>query len=419
MKSLILNIGDELLIGQVVNTNASYIAKELNRTGIVVEKILVVKDNKESIFNALEEGQKYDLVILTGGLGPTKDDITKHCLAEYMNDVLIENTTVLEDIKNLLANKGKQMNELNRRQAQVLSQCKIIRNHLGTAPGMIMKKKETTYVSLPGVPFEMKPMFQFFLKAFVKENQSASIIHKTVLVFGIPESELSLKIEDWENNLHPKGIQLAYLPNRNLIRLRLSCYNASHNTEKQMLESIEELKQLLDKHFVGTEEWNTHYDNPLAAVIIDKLRERKWTIAFAESCTGGSIASAITKIPGASDVFLGSVISYSNEMKMKLLDVKEETINKYGAVSKECVIEMLNGVQKLMNTDIALSVSGIAGPSGGTANKPVGTIWMALYFKGQTETKLFQFGENSRDFIIDSAVFSGLAWILKKINQIE
>ncbi|MCX7728832.1 MAG: competence/damage-inducible protein A [Bacteroidia bacterium] len=417
MKSMILNIGDELLIGQVVNTNASYIAKILNTYHVTVELIEVVSDNKEEILQSLIKGLHYDLVIITGGLGPTKDDITKHTLAEFMNDTLVENEIVLNDIKNLVESRKRTMNELNRQQALVLSKADIIRNFLGTAPGMIMKKDNTVYVSLPGVPYEMKPMLQEFVQKYVVTKWKGQIIHKSVFVFGIPESELSVKIEKWENALNKDGIKLAYLPNRNLIRLRLTSVNIE-DAENKIQNHIQELKSILNKNFVGEEDWNDTSDYPLAKVVVQILQQQQLTISFAESCTGGSISSMITKIPGASDVFYGSVVSYSNEIKIKVLGVKENTLKQYGAVSKECVEEMAIGIKNLMKTDIAISVSGIAGPTGGTSEKPVGTVWMALCFHDKVESKLFQFGEQSREQIIESATFNALSWVLKKLIEL-
>lgn len=417
LRACIINIGDELLIGQVVNTNASYIAKQLNVRGIQVEKIEVIGDSEDQILGALQSADQYDLVILTGGLGPTKDDITKTTLAKFMNDELVENPTVLHDIETLLKSKNRQMNELNRLQARVLSQCTVIRNYLGTAPGMMMKKNKTTYISLPGVPFEMKPILNEALDRFMTQYPSEKIIHRTVLVFGIPESELSIKLETWENQLTQDGIKLAYLPNRNFIRLRLSVYEHKPDAERVINKYLIDLKSLLGKHYVGEETFETASENPLAKMIVDKLVEKTYTISFAESCTGGSIASAITKIPGASQVFMGSVVSYDNKIKETVLGVKRETLHTYGAVSKECVEEMVMGVKRLMQTDIALSVSGIAGPSGGTADKPVGTVWMSLSFKETTETKLVSIVPQSREYIIETAVFNALAWILKKLIE--
>ncbi len=416
MNALILNIGDELLIGQVINTNAAYIAKQLNLLGVNVKEIKIISDDQSSILKALEEGQKYHLVIITGGLGPTKDDITKHTLAKFMNDTLVENTVVLNDIENLLATRGRTMNELNKQQAFVLSQCKVIRNFLGTAPGMLMKKKQTVYISLPGVPFEMKPMLKDALEIVAAELKLPAILHKTFFAFGIPESELSIKLENWENRLNNDAIKLAYLPNRNLIRLRMSVYNANEILVKKVQEYAEELKNILGKHFVGEGKFEQSDENSLAKVLVNVLKEKKLSIAFAESCTGGSISAAITKIDGASEVFKGSVVSYSNEMKQQILGVQENTLKNYGAVSKECVEEMAKGIKKIMSTDITLSVSGITGPTGGTIEKPVGTVWMCLIINNQAESKLFQFGaQNSREYIIESAVFNALAWILKRV----
>jgi len=418
MRAFILNIGDELLIGQVVNTNASYIAKVLNTYNIQVGSIEVVSDNKDDILTALQKGLQYDVVIITGGLGPTKDDITKHTLAEFMNDHLVENEVVLNDIKNLLATKNRTLNDLNKQQALVLSQSEVIRNFFGTAPGMMMKKENTVYVSLPGVPYEMKPMLNQAIQMILQHKQTGKILHKSVLVFGIPESELAIKIEKWEDKLNKDKIKLAYLPNRNLIRLRLSVFDASSGVENIIQHHLIELKQILGKNCVGEEDWNETSDYPLAKVLVQKLKEQNLKISFAESCTGGSIAATITKIPGASDVFEGSVVSYSNQVKTKLLGVDEKVIHQYGAVSKECVEHMVNGVQKLTNTDVAIAVSGIAGPSGGTPDKPVGTVWMASYFKGKIESKLFNFpSQSSREQIIDNATFYALSWVLKKLIE--
>lgn len=414
MNGLIISIGDELLIGQVTNTNAAYIARQLNLYGISVNKVLTIRDKETDILQALQEGLQYDLVIITGGLGPTKDDITKHTLAKFMQDELVEDALVRKDIESLLSVRGRVMNELNKQQALVLRRAKVIRNFTGTAPGMILKKNNTTFVSLPGVPFEMKHTLMSFLKDYTSENAFQNIIHRTVLVFGLPESELAIKLEHWENQLQKDNIQLAYLPNRNLIRLRLSVYQAQNHTNKLLHTRIEELKTLLGKHYVGEENFDSTDENPLAKVVFQKLKEKQWKIAFAESCTGGSVSAVFTRIAGVSEVFKGSVVSYTNEVKQNLLKVQPHTLKEHGAVSKACVEEMVKGVAELMGTDLALSVSGIAGPTGGTAEKPVGTVWMALYWHGEVESKLFQFGNNSREHIIDSTVYQAFAWILKK-----
>lgn len=419
MKAMILNIGDEILIGQVVNTNASYIAKQLNLCGIEVHKIEVVKDDETSILFALEEGQNYDIVVITGGLGPTKDDITKHTLAKFVNDTLIENDIVLKDIQKLLSLRNRQMNELNKKQALVLSQCKIIRNNVGTAPGMIIKKNNTIYVSLPGVPYEMKPMMKEFIQYLSKNFTLPSILHKTLLVFGIPESELAIKIEHWETQLSSEGIKLAYLPNRNFIRLRMSSYHSDEYKVDRMNFYAESLKKILGKHFIGEENFDESDEHPLAKALINILREKRMNISFAESCTGGNVASLITKVAGASDVFKGSVVCYSNEVKQEILKVSTHTLQTYGAVSEECVREMVIGVKELMKTDVALSISGIAGPTGGTPEKPIGTVWMGLSWQNTMVTKLFQFEPQSREYVIESATFHALAWILKKLIEME
>ena len=412
---MILNIGNELLIGQVVNTNAAYIAKTLNLYGIKVDLIEVVADDENEILQALQKGQNYNVVIITGGLGPTKDDITKNTLAKFLEDEFITDEVVLKDLENLVKSRKREMNELNKQQAKVLSKAKIIRNFLGTAPGMILKKNNTIYVSLPGVPYEMKPMLNEAIKEILKTYNKEEILHKSILVFGIPESELAIKIEAVENELSANGLQLAYLPNRNLIRLRLSAYGIP-NAQNQIQQYIHKLKDILGHYVVGEENENEITDYPLARAVVEKLKQLQLTVAFAESCTGGAISSMITKVPGASEVLKGSVVSYSNEVKIKTLGVKPNTIQQYGAVSEACVIEMVTGVQKMMQTDMALAVSGIAGPSGGTKEKPIGTVWMALSFNGSIDTKLFQLGtESTREYIIESATFYALAWILKKL----
>ncbi len=390
MKAEIINIGDELLIGQVVNTNASWMAARLNKAGISVVQGTTIADDTEAIKSTLEQAfKRADVVLISGGLGPTKDDITKKTLAEYFDSKFIFHEPTFEQVKKIFAARELPVNEINRQQAMIPEKCKPLFNKNGTAPGMWFKKDGKVAVSMPGVPFEMKAMMEEqVIPAIISHFRMDAIVHKTIMTTGMPESMLSEKIKTWENNL-PSHIKLAYLPQPGIVRLRLSgSGKEQQKLEMEIQEQAEKLRLLVPEIIFGYD------DVSLEEVIGQLLLKKKKTISTAESCTGGYIAHLITSIPGSSGYFEGSVVSYSNRIKTDLLGVRAKTLEKYGAVSREVVTEMAEGARESLKTDYCLAVSGIAGPDGGTEEKPVGTVWIALAGTGSTEARLFHFGDH-------------------------
>ncbi len=390
MKAEIISIGDELLIGQVVNTNASWMAEQLNMAGIKVNCILAISDQKEQILETLRMASKRsDVLLLTGGLGPTKDDITKKTLCEFYGSKLVFDEDVFEDVKSIFGKRGFVVSEVNRMQAEVPDKCTPIRNKNGTAPGMWFEKDNTILVSMPGVPFEMKAMMEGFIIPELSERfELPSLLNKTVLTHGVGESSLAAIIEDWENGL-PGSIKLAYLPQPGIVRLRLSGTGKDKaDLQSQIDKEVSKLHGLIPDLIFG-------YDkDTMEEVIGGLLGDRKATLGTAESCTGGYIAHLITSVAGSSGYFEGSVVSYSNPVKEKTLGVSSKTLEEFGAVSEQVVLEMARGAQKRLNTDYAIAVSGIAGPSGGTDEKPVGTTWVAIATPEKTFAKRFRFGEH-------------------------
>lgn len=390
MKAEIISIGDEILIGQVVNTNASWLGEQLNLIGIHVHQITSISDNRQHILTALKEASdRAEIIFITGGLGPTKDDITKQTLCEYFNTKLVFNQEVFEDICELFRMRGFEVSERNRRQAEVPENAIPLKNIHGTAPGMWFEKKGRIFISLPGVPFEMKAIVaQQVTPRLQKRINGRIIIHKTVLTQGIGESWLAEKIAKWEDNL-PDGFKLAYLPQPGLVRLRIT---AAGNDQDQLMTLLEKEVSMLEKIIP---ELIFGYDkDKLEAIVGDLLRERKATIATAESCSGGYISHLLTSIPGSSDYYIGSVVSYANRIKEMELNVEPADIESEGAVSKQVVIQMAEGIQKKFNTDYAIATSGIAGPDGGTKEKPVGTTWIAIASPEVTIAEKFLFGED-------------------------
>ena len=374
MKTEIISIGDELLIGQTINTNASWMGQELNKIGIDVHQVSVITDNEEHIRKALDESrERVDLVLITGGLGPTKDDITKTTLAEYFNTRLIENEEVLAIIKERLKSRKLEMNELNRKQALVPENATIFLNNWGTAPGMWIDDKETVFISMPGVPGEMKGlMTEYVLPAIAEKFHPPVILHKTLLTMGTIEARLADLLEDFENEL-PVEIKLAYLPSAPIIKLRLSARGKDRSLLEAIIEEqVKKLYQIIPDLIFGTE------PDSLEEIVGKLLSERQQSLSTAESCTGGYISHMITSIPGSSAYFKGSVIAYANEVKINTLNILPELIEKHGAVSKEVVLQMAKNVKELFQTDYAIAISGIAGPTGGTTEKPVGTTWLAI-----------------------------------------
>lgn len=410
MKAEIISIGDELLIGQVVNANASWLAENLNLAGIKVNRISVLPDHPEELYTGLSEAlERSDFIITTGGLGPTKDDITKNVLCRLFGSALVINEEILKQIEVSFSKRGWALIEVNRKQAEVPDNCIPLPNNMGTAPGLWFEKANKIFVSVPGVPFEMKELFSNQILPRLKARGiSSSIIHKTILTQGLGESFLAGLIKEWEDSL-PVNLKLAYLPQPGIVRLRIT---AEGKDEKALLGIVEvkvsELKAIIGKHIFG-------YDNDtLESVIGSLLKKRGKTLSTAESCTGGYIAHLITSVPGSSDYYKGSVISYSNEIKTGFLGVKEETLTRYGAVSEETVIQMAENIRKKFKTDCSIAVSGIAGPDGGTEDKPVGTVWIAVATTEKTITHKFLFGDN-RMRNIQRASLSALNMLRLKI----
>lgn len=388
MKAELITIGDEILIGQVVNTNASWMAEKLYESGIEVVHITAISDSKQAIFSALKLAMKRaDIVLMTGGLGPTKDDITKKCLCEYFESKLVFNKGAFENIKRLFESRGFKITEVNRQQAELPEKAIPIPNPNGTAYGMWFEKDNTIIVSMPGVPFEMKAiMLDEIIPRIKKKNTSSTLIKKTILTQGVGESHLAEIIENWENSL-PENFKLAYLPQPGMVRLRLSAQG--EKIEKEFNIQLEKLHQLIPDLIWGYE------DDQLEEILGILLKENNQTLSTAESCTGGYISHLITSVPGSSIYFKGSVVAYSNEIKKKVLTVHPQLLAEFGAVSKEVVTEMALGVQKLFQTDYAIATSGIAGPEGGTIEKPVGTIWIALALPdGSVRVKNYLLGKN-------------------------
>lgn len=420
MKAELITIGDELLIGQVVNTNAVWMAKQLNKIGITVVHMCSVSDDAGAIKDALEAAKKRaDLMLITGGLGPTKDDITKKTIADFFNIPLVTNEEVLADVTGFFAKRGKPVSAVNKAQALVPKGCKVIRNHLGTAPGMWIETDGKHFISMPGVPHEMEGMMTRTILPYFETNfQLPKIYHYTILTQGIGESALAEIIEDWENNLAADNIKLAYLPQIGKVRLRLSTQGTDLIELKNKVDKhVELLHGLAGKWIYGYEAYG---DNPkgIEHAVSELLRKRKETIALAESCTGGYVSSLITAIPGASEVFKGAIVPYTNEGKHQLLSVDKSVFTTVGAVSSECVLQLAENVRQKLNSTWALAISGIAGPSGATPEKQVGTVWIALSGPGGTISKKFVFGE-IRQLNIEASASAALGMLKSALLNIE
>ena len=384
----IITIGDELLIGQVIDTNSAWMAQQLNLSGFTVVRRVAIADEKKAIITALNEEQVHaHIILITGGLGPTSDDITKTTLCEYFNAKMKVNEAALENVNYLFEKVFKKpVTPVNRCQAEVPDCCRVLQNKLGTAPGMVFEKNNTIFISMPGVPHEMKGlMLDEVIPLIKKQFIAAQIIHKTLLTAGIGEYALAEKIKNFEASL-PAYIKLAYLPAYGMVRLRLSAAASANDKIESVINDAFEWLQQLTKEFLVTNK-----DQPLQEVIAEILITQNKTLATAESCTGGYIAHLLTGIPGASNFFKGSVVGYSNQAKEKVLKVNKNTIVQHGAVSKNTVQEMLTGVLNVMDADYAIAVSGIMGPGGGSADKPVGTVWVAAGNNQKCITQKFHF----------------------------
>ena len=374
MKSTIITIGDEILIGQILDTNSRYISQALNRIGVVVAERTSIGDSAEQIVATLDRAlAQSDVVIITGGLGPTKDDITKHTLARYFNSELIYNEQVGSFVEQLLSRRGIAFTELNRGQAMVPECCTVLHNGHGTAPGMWFERDGKVVISLPGVPFEMRHLIDDSVVPMLQERfELKAIVHRTMITSGIPESLLAERIAQWEDNL-PQVLHLAYLPAPNIVRLRLSAYEVEEQSAKELIDSeFDKLREIIPEAIVG-------FENATVEELVHRwMIENGKTLSVAESCTGGAIASKFTSMAGASAYFQTCVVSYSNEAKRDILGVNMEDIIRYGAVSETVAIQMAEGAKRAGGSDYAISTTGIAGPTGGSAEKPVGTVWFGV-----------------------------------------
>ena len=440
MKAEIITIGDELLIGQVVDTNSAWMAERLNEIGIALHQITSVHDDRQHILSAIEEAfSRADIVLTTGGLGPTKDDITKHVMCEYFHTTLVEDPRVREHIYDLYKERPDVLNRLTATQWMVPACATILPNRVGSAPIMVFEKeakgeslkaKGKVLIAMPGVPHEMQiamteqviPYIRLKVKGDEAKGDEArgerlevkgerleagEIIHKTMLLSGIPESTLAIRIEEWENAL-PNYMHLAYLPKDGMIRLRLSSYGEA--TAEEMNQQIELLRPLISDYLLATE------DLPLETILGNLLKQHGQTISTAESCTGGRLAAALNAQSGSSAYYMGSVVAYDNSIKEQVLGVKHTTLEEHGAVSEQTVREMAEGVRALMQTDYAIATSGIAGPTGGTADKPVGTVWIAWATPNGTYAKCFRLG-TLREQITQRAVTTALVHLIRIIRN--
>jgi len=410
MQVEIITIGDELLIGQVVDTNSAWMGEQLNLIGLRVVQITSISDQREHILKALEQAaDRAEIILITGGLGPTSDDITKPTLSEYFNSPLVFHPEVLEEVERMFASRGLPVTKVNRKQAEVPENATVMPNHNGTAPGMWFEKDSRIYVSMPGVPFEMKGiMTNYVLSELAKRSTSQAIYHKTVLTQGMGESMVAARIEDWEKAL-PGNIKLAYLPQPGMVRLRLTGTGTDPDTvKKQVDEEAEKLIPLIGELIYG------YNEDKLESIIGRLLKEKNATLSTAESCTGGYVAHLITSIAGSSDYYYGSIIAYHNNIKQSHLGVKETVLQDFGAVSREVVMAMAEGARKKLGTDYAISTSGIAGPDGGTPEKPVGTVWIAVASPSGIEAKLLHLGPN-RMRTIQMAAFNVLNMLRKEL----
>lgn len=415
MQATIITIGDEILIGQIVDTNSGYIAKSLDKIGVAVQEMISISDDKQHILDTFSKLQnQVDLVIITGGLGPTKDDITKHTFCEYFDDQLIENEAVLAHVIAIIEGFYKRpITQMNRDQALVPSKCTVLHNAMGTAPGMWMKKEQTVFVSLPGVPYEMKYLVDHeIIPKVVQEYERPYILHKTIMTYGEGESKIAERIEAWENNL-PPFLKLAYLPSPGKVRLRLSARGTDKAALERAIESnVISLTKIIGDIIVGFDEGET-----IEYIIGRLLTEQKKTIATAESCTGGKIAQVISSVSGASNYFKGSVVSYATETKIKILGIDPELIKAHTVVSAAVAKAMALSIQSMMQSDFAIATTGNAGPLKGESAAEVGTVFIALATPEEVIVQEFNFGQ-PREKAIDRAVNKSLEMLQKEILKL-
>jgi len=411
----IITIGDEILIGQIVDTNSAWMAVELNKIGVKVKQITSISDDAEHIVNALDQAQqRADLILITGGLGPTKDDITKHTLAKYFNMPMRLDEVTLAHVKQFFEKLNRPMIESNVKQAEVPDGCTVIMNKNGTAPCMWFEHHGKIIVSMPGVPFEMKYLMEDEIIPRIKKAFPLPfIIHQTILTAGLGESFLAQQIEDIEESL-PDHIKLAYLPKLGLVRLRLSASGFDELAlQKEILIYTQKIVERVGQYVVLTE------DVPFETAIMNLMEENSLSLSVAESCTGGYLSHLFTQHPGSSTVFQGGAVTYSNELKQAVLGVKEETLLAFGAVSEQTASEMAKGAVNNFNTDYAIAITGIAGPGGGTAEKPVGTVWIAVANRNEVKAKVFQFANQRLQNIERSAMAALMLLFLKLKNDLK
>lgn len=412
MKAVIITIGDEILIGQIVDTNSGFIAKSLDRIGVEVTEMISISDDKKHILDTFAQLQnKVDVVIVTGGLGPTKDDVTKKTFCDYFNDELVVDPKVLAHVTQLIEGYFKRpITQINKDQALVPSTCTVLHNQVGTAPGMWMKKENTVFISLPGVPFEMKYLVENeIIPKIVREYKRPYIIHKTILTYGQGESLVAERIENWENNL-PDFIKLAYLPNPGRVRLRLTARGTNKEELDAAIEAnVQSLDAIIHDIIVGFDD-----DETIEVVVGKMLTKQNKTISTAESFTGGKIASVLSAVPGASNYFKGSIVSYATETKVNVLGVSQETIDQYSVVSTQVASAMALNVKKMLKTDYAIATTGNAGPTKGDSDAEIGTVFIALATPDDIIVEEFNFGQ-PREKVIDRAVIKSLEILQKEI----
>ena len=412
MKATIITIGDEILIGQIVDTNSSYIAKALDKIGIATHEMISISDDKTHILDTFKKLQnKVDVVIVTGGLGPTKDDITKKTFCDYFDDTLVENEAVLLHVKGIIEGFYKRpITQINKEQALVPTKAKVLFNQVGTAPGMWMEKENTVFISLPGVPYEMKYLVDNeVVPALATKFERPYIIHQTIMTYGRGESLIAEEIEEWEDNL-PDFIRLAYLPSPGKVRLRLTARGIDQALlQNEIKKQVEMLDLLIHDIIVGYNE-----DEPIEVVLGRLLTKDNLTLSTAESCTGGKIAALLTEVPGASKYFKGSVVSYASQAKVDVLNISEEILEKYSVVSAEITEAMALSVQQMMKTDFAIATTGNAGPNKGDSDAEIGTVFIAIATPNGVFSEEFNFGQ-PREKVMDRAVSKALELIYKEI----
>lgn len=412
MQATIVTIGDEILIGQIVDSNSSYIAKALDKIGIATHEMLSISDDKEHIISTFQKLQnKVNVVIITGGLGPTKDDITKKTFCDYFNDFLVEDANVLKHVTDIIEGFYKRpITQLNKDQALVPSKAKILFNKMGTAPGMWMEHENTIFISLPGVPYEMKYLMDNeVIPNLMQKFERPFIVHQTIMTYGRGESMVAEQIEDWENNL-PLFVKLAYLPSPGRVRLRLTARGIDEDILKEAIKNqVETLIPLIGDIIVGFEE-----EDSIEVVLGRKLKEKGLTIATAESCTGGKIGQMLAAIAGASAYYKGSLVTYATQSKIDVLKVSKETIKKHSVVSEEVALEMVKNVKQIMQSDYAIATTGNAGPSKGDSEADLGVVYIAIATPSNVFVERFEFGQ-PREKVIDRAVNKAFEMVYKEI----